>query len=173
MLTPPLKTSPRGIALIESFEDFAATPYLCPAGKWTTGFGHVILKSEPHLYKATLSRLQARELLRADLGTVEVFLNAVLPAGTAQFRFDALAALVFNIGVGAFDTSTLLKRIKVGDLKGAEAEFAKWVFANGQRLRGLEIRRACEAMMFGGCSDSTIANERARLQAIRPGRRYG
>lgn len=173
MLTPPLKTSPRGIALIESFEDFAATPYLCPAGKWTTGFGHVILKSEPHLYKATLSRLQARELLRADLGTVEVFLNAVLPAGTAQFRFDALAALVFNIGVGAFDRSTLLKRIKASDLKGAEAEFEKWVFANGQRLRGLEIRRACEAMMFGGCSDSTIASERTRLQAIRPGRRYG
>lgn len=168
-----LKTSPRGIALIESFEDFSATPYLCPAGKPTVGFGHVIRKSEPHLQKANLSLAEARELLRADLGTVEVFLNAVVRAGFSQFRFDALASLVFNIGVGSFDRSTLLKLLKAGDMKGAEAEFGKWVFSNGQRLRGLEVRRACEAMMFAGCSDSTIENERARLQAIRPGRRYG
>lgn len=173
MLTPPLKTSPRGIALIESFEDFAAQPYLCPAGKLTTGFGHVILKSEPHLRTATLSMLQARELLRADVGTVEVYLNAVLPAGLSQFRFDALVCLVFNIGIGAFDSSTLLKRLKVGNLKAAEDEFRKWVFVKGQRSRGLEIRRALETMFFAGCSDSTIANERARMYAIRPGGRNG
>jgi lysozyme len=164
-----LNTSPRGIALIESFEDFSATPYLCPAGKLTIGVGHVILKSEPNLRTATLTPLQARVLLRADLGTVEVFLNGALPAGFSQFRFDALVSLVFNIGTGAFDRSTLLKQIKAGDLTAAEAEFTKWVFSNGQRLHGLEIRRTCEAMMFRGCSDASIADIRVRLQGMRNG----
>ncbi|MCE1184185.1 MAG: lysozyme [Rhodocyclales bacterium] len=164
-----LNTSPRGIALIESFEGFSAMPYLCPAGKLTIGVGHVILKSEPYLRTATLTPLQARALLRADLCTVEVFLNAALPAGFSQFRFDALVSLVFNIGTGAFARSTLLKRVKAGDLTSAEAEFTKWVFSNGQRLRGLEIRRTCEAMMFRGCSDESIEDIRVRLQSVRHG----
>lgn len=133
MQQAPLHTSDRGVALIESFEDFSATPYLCPAGRRIVGFGHVIRKSEPHLRTAVLSLAQARALLRADIGTTEVYLNAVLPAWVRQHHFDALVSLVFDIGVGAFDRSALLGMIKAGDRCGAQAEFSKWIFSNGVR----------------------------------------
>ena len=62
----PLTTSPRGLELIRSFEKFEPKAYLCPAGKWTIGYGHVIRQSEPQLRTKTLTRGEAEQLLRAD-----------------------------------------------------------------------------------------------------------
>jgi len=163
----PLTLSPRGIALIKSFEDFSAVAYTCPAGLRTIGYGHVIRGSEPYLRTATLSLAQAEALLRADCGTVEVYLNAVLPDWIRPHHFDALGSFTFNCGIRAFDQSTLRAKLKTGDRLAAQAEFDKWVFANGKRLRGLSIRRACERLMFAGCSDVAIERERARLQSLR------
>ena len=36
-------------------------------------------------------------------------------------------------------------------VRAAEAEFGRWIFSKGVRLRGLVIRRACERLMFAGC----------------------
>lgn len=161
------QTSERGTGLIRDFETFAPRMYYCPANKPTIGFGHVIRANEQHLRNAMLTLDQAVKLLQADLSTVEIYLNSVLPDWIRQYHFDALASLVFNIGVGNFDQSTLLKLIKANDRPAAEAEFGRWIFSKGVRLRGLVIRRACERLMFAGCTDNTIANERARLQAMK------
>jgi lysozyme len=163
----PLITSPRGLALIRSFENFAPKAYRCPAGKWTIGYGHVIRANEAWLMTATLTQAQAEQLLRDDLRPVETYLSRVLPDWARTHHFDALASLVFNIGATAFDGSTLLARLKSGNRTAAQAEFVKWVFAAGKRLRGLEIRRACEQLMFAGCTDNTIETERRRLSLIK------
>jgi lysozyme len=163
----PLTTSPRGLALIRSFENFEPKAYRCSAGKWTIGYGHVIRANEAWLMTATLTQAQAEQLLRDDLRPIEAYLSKVLPDWVRIYHFDALASLVFNIGATAFDDSTLLKKLKSGNQTAALAEFLKWVFANGKRLRGLEIRRACEQLMFAGCSDSAIETERRRLSLIK------
>ena len=41
-----MHTSDKGIALIERFEGFSATPYRDVAGKNTVGIGHLIQKGE-------------------------------------------------------------------------------------------------------------------------------
>lgn len=147
-----LKPSNACFRLIESFESFSATVYMCPAGKPTIGYGHVVLPSEAFPKPITLD--QARALLAADVKPIELYLNAVLP-GLAQHRFDALVSFIFNVGIGAFDRSTLRRRIKQGNVAGAAAEFARWNKAGNKILAGLIRRRDAERSMFLGVANGS------------------
>lgn len=125
-----LATSSHGINLIKRWEGFSANPYLCSAGKLTIGYGHRVKKYEDFSRGITLK--QAAELLAKDLRIAEIFINAVLsPAkinGTplTQNEFDAVACFTFNLGCGALDESTLLKKLQAGDRIGAANQFPRW-----------------------------------------------
>lgn len=57
----------------------------------------------------------------------------------------ALSSFVYNVGAGAYAKSTLLRKLKAGDIAGACQELDRWVYAGGRKLRGLERRRqACQ-----------------------------
>ncbi len=139
--------SPTGILLIQAFESFSATRYLCPARKTTIGYGHVVRVGEQ--IPARISPAQAEALLIDDLAPIEIYLNAVLPTLT-QNQFDALASFCFNVGLGAFEKSTLFVRLKAGDPAGAASQFARWIYADGKTLPGLVKRRAAERALFMG-----------------------
>ena len=139
------RTSLSGRALIRAAEAFSPTVYRCPAGKPTIGYGHVVRPGENFMLR--LSREQAEALLVDDLAPVEIYLNAVFPALT-QNQFDALASFCFNVGLGAFEKSTLFARLKAGDLNGAAGQFGRWVHGGGKRLPGLVKRRAAERNLF-------------------------
>lgn len=138
-------TSPRGLALIQHFESFSATVYTCPAGKLTIGYGHVVRKTDR--ITPPITREQADALLRNDLAPVEIYLAGVLPS-LKQNEIDALASFAFNVGLGAFEKSTLLQKIKAGDKPGAAAEFGRWVHAGDEVQPGLVTRRRAERDMF-------------------------
>lgn len=144
-MTTRKHTSKIGLALIRSFESFSPTVYICPAGKRTIGYGHVI--RDPNLLYSRLSQEQAEALLIEDLSPVEIYLNAVLP-GLSQNQFDALASFCFNVGIGAFEKSTMFARLKAGDLSGAASQFGRWIHGGGRELPGLVRRRAAERDMF-------------------------
>lgn len=140
------QTSPRGIALIKFFENFSPTVYTCPAGFPTIGWGHKVLQRDTFVPPITVD--QADLILHNDLGHVEIYLTGVLP-GLTRNEFDALVSLIENIGVGAFDQSTLLKLIKAGNKVAAAQEFGRWVHdANRNVLPGLVTRRQAERDMF-------------------------
>jgi lysozyme len=66
-----------------------------------------------------------------------------------QNQYDALVSFVFNLGIGAFRKSTLLKKIQANPNDPAiRAEFMKWVNAGGKPLKGLITRRAAEADLY-------------------------
>ena len=163
----PESTGDKGVQLICQFEGLKLERYRDAVGLWTIGYGHVIRQSEPQLRTKTLTRGEAEQLLRADCHTAEIYLSAVLPDWVRPHHFDALVSFCFNCGIKAFDGSTLRVKLKAGDRLAAQAEFGKWVFAKGRRLRGLGVRRACEALMFAGCSDNAIETERRRLESLK------
>jgi lysozyme len=69
-----------------------------------------------------------------------------------QNQLDALSCWAFNLGMGAFVSSTLLVKLNRGDFDGAAAEFPRWVYA-GRPLRvlpGLVRRREAERQLFLG-----------------------
>lgn len=154
-----MKTSAEGIALIQHFEDLRLEAYRCPAGRWTIGYGHTGPDVQPGI---RITRERADELLRLDLEFVEHFLGSHVKADLAQHQFDALASFAFNVGVGAFLGSTLLRVLNDGDYDEAACQFERWVYSKGQRLRGLVRRRAAEKAMFLGASAEAAIAEGMR-----------
>lgn len=131
-------------------------PYNDPVGHCTIGFGHLIHlgNCNPYDYKqwGQLSEKEAKQLLRKDL---EEFAKGVKDKTTLwpkleQHERDALISFAFNVGLGAYGDSTLLKKLNRGDKRGAAKEFPRWVYASGQKLPGLVRRREAERKMFLG-----------------------
>lgn len=138
--------SKAGIDFIKSFEGLSLEAYKCPAGVWTIGYGTT--KNVTKGMKITKG--QADDLFIEDVAPIERKLNS-LGINFRQEQFDALVSWIFNLGVNAFQKSTLYIRI------GANAsdeeitdEIVKWVNANKKPLLGLKKRRIAEANMFIG-----------------------
>ncbi len=80
----------------------------------------------------------------AEAGVEALCANLVVTQG----EFDALVAFAFNVGVGKFKKSTLLRKFVGGDIPGAAAEFPKWCHSNGKVYDDLVKRRAQEVEWF-------------------------
>jgi lysozyme len=140
--------SERGIALLKQSEGFSATPYFCPAGKCTIGYGHVIKDGE--VFSAGVSQTQAEDILKNDVNETERAVDRLVDIELTQNQFDALVVLSYNIGAGAFENSTLLKCLNENDLQAAVDQWKRWIYANGQVLPGLVTRRGAEVALFLG-----------------------
>lgn len=140
----PTRTSQVGINLIKEFEGFRHDAYQDSAGVWTIGYGHT-LTARPGM---RISRSEGERLLRQDLVRFETAVRDRVTVSLTQNQFDALVSFAFNVGVGAFSKSTLLRLLNQGDYTGAKKEFRRWVHAGGRRLQGLVRRRDREAQLF-------------------------
>lgn len=74
--------------------------------------------------------------------------NALIIPEIAQHEFDAVVSLSYNIGIGAFSKSTLLKKINACAYLATAAEFDKWNQGGGKVMLGLVRRRAAERKIF-------------------------
>ncbi|MEF3063039.1 lysozyme [Ralstonia solanacearum] len=144
---------PQAIALAKRFEGFhrvpkadpmRAHPYVCPAGYWTIGYGHLCDQAHPPITQA-----QAEVYLAADLVTA---LNATLRwcpvLATEPMRLAAIVDFTFNLGAGRLQTSTLRRRINQRDWIAAAAELRRWVYGGGKVLPGLFARREAEVALL-------------------------
>ena len=61
---------------------------------------------------------------------------------------EAVISFIYNVGAGAFNRSTLRKKLSKGDYKGASNEFLRWNKAGGKELKGLTKRRKAEKELF-------------------------
>lgn len=140
-----MKTSDKGIQLIKDFEGFSSKPYLCPANKWTIGYGwtHGVTKdSKP------ITETEATKLLADGLSSYETGVLDCVDVDLQQCEFDALVSFAYNLGIHSLRTSTLLKKLNQGDYEGAADQFLRWSKANGTVLAGLTRRREAEREMF-------------------------
>ena len=136
-----MKASDLLIGKIKEFEGFSNTAYRCAAGVWTCGFG----TTKGITATTRCTRQEAERWLMEDLAPIEAYLNTI-PEVDTQGRFDACADFCYNLGLGAFKDSTLLKKIKAGaPTAEIQAEFRRWVYAKGKKLKGLVRRREWEA----------------------------
>ena len=139
-----MKTSPKGIALIKEFEGLRLKAYLCPGGVWTIGYGHTA-GVKPGM---VISEAQAEEYLKADLISFERYLNG-LGLALNQNQFDALISLIYNIGIGNFQKSTLLRKARINSNDNSIMdEFLRWVYSKGRVLPGLQRRRLREMKLY-------------------------
>ena len=141
--------SEQGIALIARWEGFSPLAYICPAGFNTIGYGHVIGAGE--LFPGGgITRMQARELLRADAQVAARAVARLIGVPLSQGQLDALISFTFNLGAGALQRSTLRRKVNRAEHDAVPAELMKWVWGGGRKLPGLVKRRADEARVYGG-----------------------
>jgi len=157
-----MKISEAGIQLIKAFEGCHNTPYRCPAGLWTIGYGHVLYPDQARLktperltypLKTEHNRVfeydEIDELLEKDIERFEAGVLRLCPAADDhQSHFDAMVSFSFNVGLGNLQSSTLRMQYNRGEIESAADEFLKWDKAGGKVLRGLTRRREAEREFF-------------------------
>jgi len=150
VLTP----SPAGVKLMHDFEGCRLQAYADPGSDdghpWTIGWG----STGPGIAKGVVwTQQQADDRFAADLAKFAAKVRGVLGgAKTTGPQFDAMVSLAYNIGVGAFSKSTVLRKHRAGDYPGAQAAFAMWNKNDGAVMAGLTRRRAAEAARYGAAS---------------------
>lgn len=142
------KTSAKGKSIIKEFEGFRAIAYLCQAGVWTVGYGTTRIGGKPVAENTKITTEEAELFLEQDLKVFEDAVNQKVVGELNQNEFDALVSFVYNVGVGNFTKSTLLKRLNGFKKTEAADEFLKWNKAKGKVSNGLTRRREAERKLF-------------------------
>lgn len=137
-----------GIDLTVASEGLQLTAYPDPGSggaPWTIGVGH----TGPDVTEGmTITKDEAYDLLRKDIKSASDAVKRFVTVQLNKNQFDALTDFVFNVGLGNFASSTLLKKLNNGDYDGAGEQFAAWNKASGRVLQGLVTRRSNEENMF-------------------------
>ena len=122
-----------------------AHPYVCPAGLWTIGYGHLCVQTHPPISEAEGEAYLARDLMTALHATLRFCpVLATQPEG----RLAAIVDFTFNLGAGRLQTSTLRRRVNQQDWIAVGQELRRWVYGGGKVLPGLVTRREAEVALL-------------------------
>mgnify|MGYP001324540340 CR=1 FL=1 len=156
MIPAGIKVPQTAIDLAKRFEGFhrvakvdpgRAHPYICPAGFWTIGYGHLCELSHPPITEAEAEVYLAQDLQMALAATLRYCpVLATEPEG----RLAAIVDFTFNLGAGRLQTSTLRRRVNQRDWVAAATELRRWINGGGKVLPGLIARREAEAYWLRG-----------------------
>ncbi|CAB4147770.1 COG3772 Phage-related lysozyme (muraminidase) [uncultured Caudovirales phage] len=132
-----LTISSAAIAGIAFFEGYRAMAYRDVGGIPTIGYGETkgVKMGDTTTPERALVRLQesANEHVKGMVKCIKVPIT--------QGELDAYASFTYNVGVGAFCSSTLNKKLNSSDYAGACKELLKWTMAGGKVFPGLIKRR--------------------------------
>lgn len=148
----------RATDFICKFEGFRPTPYICPGGYRTIGYGQ---KMEANDTTAFISEPLAREFVVKRCRELFVKLKKAVPLLSDE-QYIALLSFIYNLGWTNFMRSTLRDKIlfwfnperpiikdsvKISKKEISE-QWMRWIYANGKPLEGLKRRREVEANLF-------------------------
>lgn len=131
--------SERGLELIKQFEGFRSAPYRDAVGIWTIGYGNTyypdgsrVSPDDKHLTEAEASKLKLSIINKDFAPAVNALLVDEIKAGkVTQRMFDALVSLAYNIGVAGLARSSVVRHLKVGNIKASADSFLLWNKAGG------------------------------------------
>lgn len=159
----------KALEILKQFEGFREEAYKDAAGVWTIGFGTTrYMDGSPVQKGDKIDKHSAEIVLAKQFDEFKQNTRRLLPYTLPEDAVDAVALLVYNIGLGAFTKSTLLKRIKE-DVKGFEAiekEWNRWVYAGKKVLPGLVKRRKNEFQLY----KAAILNQFTKVECYDLGR---
>jgi lysozyme len=162
-----MKVSIAGLDLIKKHEGLRLNAYRCPAGVWTIGYG---ITSSAGVGKVTpgmkITQAEAEDMLRRALAVFEAGVEKAIKRQPTQAQFDAMVSLAYNIGVGAFSKSSVVRHFNAGDMDRAAISFLMWNKAAGKVLPGLTKRRADERAWF--LRASPMAHDEPMPPAVTP-----
>jgi len=127
--------------------EITAVPYICPAGFWTIGYGHLCDPKHPPITEAEAEAYLARDLQTALSAALRY---CPVLATEPEERLAAIVDFTFNLGSGRLQTSTLRRRVNQRDWGASAQELSRWIYGGGKVLPGLVARRKVEAALVSG-----------------------
>ena len=131
---------------IAAEESFRPTPYVCPGGQVTIGYG---CADKDVVAKGKITEAEARAVLRKRVELEINWLHKEMPYLTSN-QLIAVTSLVFNIGRTRFIKSQAYQCLKTGHLLRAVREMEEFRLCKGKVNQGLVARRARERQLFLG-----------------------
>lgn len=129
-----------------------------PKGTLTIGYGHTSAAGEPTVVPGMkITKAEADRIFSKDAQNFAAKVDALVTTEVTQNQFDALVSFAYNVGIGAFGKSTLLKKVNARQFDQVPAEFMKWVNQNGEPVPGLVNRRRAEVAVWRQLKTSDVA----------------
>ena len=141
----------RGLALIQEFEGCRLTAYQCSAGVWTIGFGNTFYEDGSPVKKGDeIDQVRANVLFLEIVKKFVTGVNKLVTSKVTQNQFDSMVSLAFNIGLGNFKKSSVLRKVNIdpSDTDSIGESFLLWNKAAGKVLKGLIRRRLAEVKLY-------------------------
>ena len=151
------KASEGLIYFIKQMEGFAPSVYNDVVGVRTLGYGLTGKEIEGlnEITEEKATNLLTKYVNDNYFSPVLSILKAKGINNPLQREVDAFASFAYNLGVGSFKSSTLLKKYIQGEREGTiYNEFMRWVNAGGKPYQGLIKRRNYEWKIFSGSNDN-------------------
>jgi lysozyme len=135
---------------MHEFEDCRLEAYLCPANKWTIGYGNTYYEDgKPVKLGDTITQERADELFNMISEDFAKRVRTLLKTVLNENQFSALVSFAYNCGVANLNKSTLLRKVNANpNDPSIKNEFLKWDKANKQPLAGLTRRRQAESKLY-------------------------
>jgi lysozyme len=145
-----MKLNDAGIKLMHDFEGCKLTAYLCPANKWTIGYGNTYYENgKPVKQGDSITQERANQLFENIAQDFAKRVRALLRVIINENQFSALVSFAYNAGVANLNKSTLLRKVNANPADPTiDTEFLKWDKANGKVLAGLTRRRKAESKLY-------------------------
>lgn len=155
-----MKTSEKAKDIMKNMESLALKPYddqkagTTPISSYvkgaTIGYGHLISEADFSKYKNGITKEQADALFDSDILPFEIAVERTITKVLKQHEFDALVMLAFNIGVGAFSTSSVAKIVNnvKTSYSSLQSAWSAWNKSQGKVMKGLVKRRELEYNLY-------------------------
>ena len=156
--TSDMKLDKAGLDFIRSKEGYRSYSYF-DSIRWAIGYGNTFFEDgTPVTEGMTIEQWRAEQLFEyVAQNNFAKPVNNLLNVSVNQSQFNALVSLAYNIGIGNFSKSTLLKKVNANpNDTSIGAEFERWKYSNGRPLTGLLNRRKAEAKLYFSGGSNTI-----------------
>lgn len=135
---------PQAVDLIREFEGLSLTSYKDSGGIWTIGYGRTNGVREGMVINEETAISYLMEDMRESAQAVEKYVKTAINDN----QFAALISFVYNVGVGNFKTSTLLRVLNNGWYEQVPKQLMRWCKVKDEIVGGLHRRRAAEVELF-------------------------
>lgn len=131
---------------IKDFEGFYPTPYICPGGVLTVGYGHT-----GEYANQKITRSKAENLLLEEVNEAARLVDRNVHVKLTHWQRNALISFTYNCGEGNLKTLISGKgRLNDGNYESVSKLLPKYVYAKGVKMKGLIKRRAWELEIWEG-----------------------
>lgn len=127
--------------MVPNFEGVSYSPYFDVVGVPTVCFGHT---GSDIVMKKTYTPAECKAMLDKDLQPYAKSVERSVKVPMSEYQEAALISFSYNVGIGAFEKSTLLKDLNARRYQQACDGLRNWTYAGGKKWQGLVNRREVE-----------------------------